>query len=204
MTSLAAWLSPATSGLARAPPQSLSTKVYHFDITPPVQRATERWRRVQPCLCCRIDNFVYAVVGSTCSNRSGRGARVDSCFRYDQDLSQWSDSIHAGGPTSLLNVLNGQLHANRRANRSGSLSFRRLMSQKERSTYVETIKTQDLGSRGTPVRNYISGVTLPHWTTRKLYRYDPASDQWDFRAQMNELRGCMIAPRDRGLRLGGR
>ncbi|KAG8003112.1 Kelch-like protein 26 [Nibea albiflora] len=76
-------------------------------------------------------------------------------------------------------------------------------------TYVEPLKRRIWGHAGTPCgeKLYISGgygVSLDDKKT--LHCYDPASDQWDFRAPMNEPRvlHAMISNRDRVYALGGR
>ncbi|KAG7230668.1 hypothetical protein INR49_025385, partial [Caranx melampygus] len=167
--------------------RTVSTKVYYLpDITSrQFKELTEMEAGCSHACVAVLDNFVYVVGGQHLQYRSGEGA-VDSCFRYDPHLSQWLriQPMQEARIQFQLNVLHGQLYATGGRNRSGSLSSVECYCPKKNEwTFVEPLKRRIWGHAGTPL-----------------------SDQWDFRAPMNEPRvlHAMISCRDRVYALGGR
>ncbi|XP_062412382.1 kelch-like protein 26 isoform X3 [Sardina pilchardus] len=158
-----------------------------------------------------LDNFVYVVGGQHLQYRSGEGA-VDVCFRYDPHLGQWLriQPMHESRIQFQLTVLQGQLYATGGRNRSGSLSSVECYCPKKNEwTYVEPLKRRVWGHAGTACRDklYVSGgygVSVEDKKT--LHCYDPAADQWSFKASMNEPRvlHAMIGAGGRVYALGGR
>lgn len=193
--------------------RTVSSKVYHLPnmASRQFKELTEMEAACSHACVAVLDNFVYVVGGQHLQYRSGEGA-VDSCYRYDPHLSQWLriQPMQEARIQFQLIMLHGQLYATGGRNRSGSLSsVERYCPKKNEWTFVEPLKRRIWGHAGTACEEklYISGgygVSLDDKKT--LHCYDPVSDQWDFRAPMNEPRvlHTMINTGDRIYALGGR
>ncbi|XP_075896771.1 kelch-like protein 26 isoform X2 [Nelusetta ayraudi] len=197
--------------------RAVSARVYHLPDAASRQfkELTEMEVGCSHACVAALDNFVYVVGGQHLQHRSGEGA-ADSCYRYDPHLSQWLriQPLQEARIQFQLSVLHRQLYATGGRNRSGSLSsVERYCPKRNEWTFVEPLKRRLWGHAGSACGDnlYVSGgygVSLDD--KKSLHCYDPASDQWDFKAPMNEPRvlhamvSCGGGGRDRIYALGGR
>ncbi|KAJ7427322.1 Kelch-like protein 26 [Willisornis vidua] len=158
-----------------------------------------------------LDNFVYVVGGQHLQYRSGEGA-VDVSYRYDPHLNQWLriQAMQESRIQFQLNVLRGMVYATGGRNRSGSLaSVEKYCPKSNEWSYVCSLKRRTWGHAGATVgdRLYISGgYGISVEDKKALHCYDPATDQWEFKAPMNEPRvlHAMVSASSRIYALGGR
>eukprot|EP00066_Takifugu_rubripes_P022588 XP_011611854.1 PREDICTED: kelch-like protein 9 isoform X1 [Takifugu rubripes] len=156
-----------------------------------------------------LGGFLFIVGGQSTYDTKGKTA-IDSAYRYDSRFDKWIQiaSLNEKRTFFHLSALAGKLFAVGGRNTSGEIGTVECYNMKKNEwTFVSSMPEPHYGHAGTVHGDlmYISGGIIRDTFQKELWCYDPVTDMWSQRADMQELRGlhCMCTVGDKLYVMGG-